>query len=297
MATPDECPNSPLLTEEQVDRLAFQGHLALPLSPILVEQYSNLFSQMKTFFAQSSTDKKTQYPAGHGTELGYYQVVDEKEYLTLRSAHGSSGLEASARETWRMTMALFKQTIDDLSWALGIPPSAWDPALHGCEEMPRDFDVDSKTLMRLFRYEPNTGVAAAHTDNGLLTLCMGKGEGLQLWERGTEDSDGHWIDAEGPTLLTGVALRALTSGTVKAGRHRVVDNAEGRYSIVFALRPCTRYDIDLRPFGREGNFSLRALHDEIKAAKVNVNAHKAIRDRKWKEQRASQPLSDMEKGG
>jgi isopenicillin N synthase-like dioxygenase len=132
------------------------------------------------------------------------------------------------------------------------------------------------SLMRLFCYEPSSGVADAHVDIGLITMCVGCGAGLQVWDRSAETA--HWIDVEGPVLILGDTLRALFRNQVRAGLHRVVANSSGRSSFVFALRPCLRGTINLAAFGGEGEVSIRDHFYAVKDSKWNINATKDVRE-------------------
>ena len=86
-------------------------------------------------------------------------------------------------------------------------------------------------------------------------------------------------------LFVWYAVCVLSSGRFNAGDHRVVGNPEGRDSLVFALRPSLRHQIDLTAFGGQGTVSMQDLWDRITSGKVNVNAHKHIREQKWEERK------------
>ena len=183
----------------------------------------------------------------------------------------------------------------DLSRALGIPLPAWDPILDGCMSLPSSIEEATTSLLRLFRYEPTSGIATPHRYNGLLTLCVGDGKGLEVWQEGASDvaaegcgSDapkGGWVDASGPTLLVGSALYYFSAGRATAANHRVVGNPNGRNSIVFALRPSTRHRIDTGPFGGEGVWDLKLIWKRMSEGRINVNAQKQIREKTAEERR------------
>ncbi len=127
--------------------------------------------------------------------------------------------------------------------------------------------------MRLFRYEPGQGVSDPHRDLGLLTLCVCRGRGLQVWQQGG------WQDAPAVTLVVGDTLRVLSSNRIPAGMHQVEATASGRSSIIFALRSSTRPVIDLAAFGGHGAIAARELWDAIRNRRVNVNMDKDARDK------------------
>lgn len=296
----------PLLSHDQLQELSHQGHIPIALPPRLQNVLTELHNASQSFFKHDRESKQKAHPNTQGTELGYYHVEDEKEYLTLRHAVRANDLEEdvarscqdvdlAARQLWRQTAALMHRAIMDISNYTSIEPASWRPVLDGCLEMPADLGHTTPTLLRLFRYEPNEGVAGEHTDNGLLTLCVGAEKGLQVWRKpppqytpsmeeaqgsGTPSATakkGHWEDVQGPTLLAGTFLRILTTGRVTAGKHRVVSNPIGRTSIVFALRPSIRHHLDLTPFGGEGTWDLKRLWERILSERVNVNANAALR--------------------
>jgi len=168
--------------------------------------------------------------------------------------------------------------LSDLSNALGVPYSFWTPILDGCLTVPRgELDEDLPSLLRVFKYLPGTGVSAAHTDNGILTLCDGRDPGLQVWVRDCSFGGapvGRWEDVTGPTILVGDTLRVLAMNRMVAGRHRVVASERGRSSVVFALRASLRGgEVDLTPVGDVGNrVTMRALHEWMDRSKWNVNS-------------------------
>lgn len=255
-----------------------QGHLGVNLPEHLKASLSRLSSLAADFFNQTSEQKNTAYPASHGTESGYYNIEDEKEYLTFRrkSPGSTSDLDLQAEEVWETVAVLLYRILCDISTALGIPHDAWNTLLEDSLAMQESATVDPTlpSVLRLFKYQPKQGVADRHTDNGLLTLCVGNSRGLQVWKPSTNKSPGEWTDADGPTVLVGSTLRVLSSNRCKGGVHRVISSEEGRSSIVFALRPCLRYGIELERFGGFGSVHSRQLYGTITARKTNVNARK-----------------------
>ena len=275
----------PLLESWQLQYLCEEGHLPLKLPPSLAKSYNELAVASSAFFDQSEESKVSRYPPAQGTELGYYVVPSEKEYLTLRhtTSPNLSKLEDLARETWQQTATLMHRVIGDISNALDIDPIAWDPLVKGCLNMPTHADPTSPTLLRMFRYFPKCGVADKHTDGGLLTLCVGAQKGLQVWQKTHNSSgepvQGEWIDADGPTLLIGSVLKGLCSNRVAAGLHRVVANDEGRESLVFALRPIMVSELDLTRFGGSGTVNMREFWRLLQKIRVNVNAVGEVREK------------------
>lgn len=281
----------PLLTLTQIERLILQGHLPIRLPSSLTDSLRALQDAQLEFFAQPDSIKSLLYPAGNGTELGYYNIPLEKEYLTLRHLPAAVSqnhaqaqtLEYFIAEVWHCVSVLLLRVLADVSAALGIPFDAWTAHLPSTAP-PSQLDASEPTLLRLFRYERGEGTAAPHTDNGLLTLCVGGGRGLQVWQDlGTKPDrnagvQGEWCDAEGPTVLVGDVLRVLSSNRARAGRHRVIGTENGRSSIVFAMRPTLGGVVDLTMFGGEGAVAMRDLWHRITAKKINVNAQKELRE-------------------
>jgi hypothetical protein len=268
-----------MLTDEELKVLAKQGWIAMPSNPGLLEDYAALSKLVATFFDQDREAKACLYPQAQGTELGYYHVEKEKEYVTLRSiVHPDSVLEIRAAKVWQDTAAMLQRIMVDLARALDGPADIWDSLLDGCLKLPENQEDITPSLLRLFRYFRGSGFAAQHVDLGFLTLCVGDGRGLQVLDR----NENKWIDAPGPTILVGETLRVLTCGMVQAGEHRVVENADGRSSIVFALRPSLRNNIDLGNFGGEGVVPSKVFWDRIYNSKFNINATKEIRERQRK---------------
>ena len=282
----------PLLSPDQVRHLAFQGWLPLNLPDHLAQPLSHLSISASQFFDQSLDVKRNLYPAGGGTEKGYYRVQDEKEYLTYRHrVHADSELEQQACEVWQSTGNLLHRILCDLSRAGNYSTSAWTDLLDGSLQMPGDESRmdDVVSLMRLFRYYPTGGFAAEHVDLGLLTLCIGDSKGLQVLDRSQRPPQ--YIDTEGPVIVVGDTLRALMRNQVRAGLHRVVGNPEGRSSVVFALRPCLKHPIDLAAFGGTGVVETAELYHGIRDKKYNINATKDVRDRQREAQKSKRDVA------
>lgn len=276
--TPPTSP-PPMLSDDELKVLAKQGWIAMPSNPRLLEDYAALSNSVAAFLDMEFEEKARMYPKAEGTELGFYHVVNEKEYVTLRSiVHPGSDLEIRAAKVWQDTAAILQRIMVDLARALDGPADIWDSLLDGCLTLPEKPEDITPSLLRLFRYFPGSGFAAQHVDLGFLTLCVGDGRGLQVLDR----KQNEWIDVPGPTILVGETLRVLTCGMVQAGEHRVVENANGRSSVVFALRPSLKHDIDLGNFGGEGIMPSRVFWDRIYNSKFNVNATKDIRERQRK---------------
>ena len=275
----------PLLTLDQVSYLSYHGWLPIDVPAEFQSRLHDLSAAAAGFFDLGSADKRALYPQSQGTERGFYHVPQEKEYLTFRhQVHGDSELEQHVREVWLQAGRLLYRILCDLSKVGYLDPRAWDSLVENALQVPlnKSGASDNITLLRVFRYYPTTGFAAEHVDVGLLTLCVGGGQGLQLWDR--SQSPAQWVDAQGPIILAGDTTRALFNGKVRAGLHRVVGNPEGRSSTVFALRPCLKGAIDLAQFGGEGVISTRDYYSKIKGSKCNINATKGIRDEQRKAQ-------------
>ena len=278
----------PLLSDDQILSLARNGWVPFPLPKHLEDGLSELSRLSNDFFQRPREVKSDLYPQAQGTEMGYYPVEQEKEYLTLRRMihHDDSALEAAASRAWSDIAALLHRMLADLARELDLPPHVWDELLDGCLTMPAERDQMTPTLLRLFRYYPQSGFAAKHTDLGLLTLCVGSGRGLQVLD--SAGGEKTWVDADGPIILAGEVLRILSVNRISAGVHRVVENPDGRSSVVFALRPSLKHQIDLDRFDIGGSISSEELWDLIKSRKLNINATKEIRERQREKMNAKQ---------
>ncbi|KAI4177498.1 MAG: hypothetical protein LQ343_000479 [Gyalolechia ehrenbergii] len=272
----------PLLNEDQVNQLAQSGFLPLDIPASLAFASEDLFELSGNFFAEPLASKETQYPQAEATELGYYHIPQEKEYLTFRHRTSLNSLNYSTSKFWSLASSFLHRILCDLSIAFSVPLLAWDPLLDGCLSIPSSRRAATPTLLRLFNYFPNSGAAESHTDIGLMTLCIGTAPGLQVSSRASPSAaslDGQWLDVSTkPAVLVGKTLQWLSGGRLKAGLHRVVANPEGRQSIVFALRPSlrTRY-FDLAPFGESSVVDLVGVWQEIRGSVFNVNAQTRIR--------------------
>lgn len=272
------------LSQADLHHLINQGYLCLALESQPADLCRSLFSLSETFFAYESERKQKLYPKSQGTELGYYSVEGEKQYVTLRHAtsdahddgeEAAAELETVAADIWKQAAELLTNVLHQISDVLEVPRHAWAPMLDGCLELPKTKEAMTPTLLRLFKYLPSTGVAEEHFDLGLLTLCVGGGKGLQVKGPGTSSK---WIDAEGPCILIGRTLHMLSGQEVTPGLHRVVGIPDGRSSIVFALRPSTRNPIRLEPFGGGGVVPGEELWQQVQHGVRNINATKDMRD-------------------
>lgn len=294
-STMDFCPPPqppPLLSDNQILTLAGNGWLPFPLPEYLQANLSALSQASRHFFNQSPAAKAEQYPQGEGTESGFYPVENEKEYVTLRCrVHADSEMEELAARVWSDVAALFHRILSDLAREMDMSHRIWDSLLDGCLQIPPESKLMTPSLLRLFQYYPGSGFAAKHTDLGLLTLCVGDGRGLQVVDQASEKK--HWVDADGPVILVGNVLQVLSGNRIRAGVHRVVENPDGRSSIVFALRPSLRHPIDLAHFGLEGAISADELWSMIKSSKLNINATKEVRDRQRELLKARKAMIDQ----
>jgi hypothetical protein len=220
----------PLLSCAELHLLLRQGWLPLTLPPHLSHLSTTLFNNLTPYFSLPEQQKTTLYPPGRGTESGHYSVAHEKQFLTLRHAHHpSSQLELAASAFWAGAAKFLHRILCDLAIADGRGPGAWDRLVEGTLDMPVDEDRASGTLLRMFRYEPSSGVAEAHTDLGLLTLCVGTEPGLECldmeaslareMEVGVPHGLGEavWRDAGArrAVVLVGQTLRGFSDGLIK----------------------------------------------------------------------------------
>ena len=304
----------PLLSAEQILHLAQQGWLCLPPAESLTRSIAHLLQNSSSFFDLSMPGKIESYPAKQDTEFGYYHVADEKEYVTFRchvhtdsssstttfSSSPVTNLEVSVAEAWHEAGKFLYRILCDITRASESDLSIWSNILDGTLTMPESEDQMTYTFMRLFRYFPTTGTATEHTDLGLLTLCVGNGDGLQVFDRADSSHAKHgWIDAASTdfnvTVLVGQTLRAISNQSLNPGVHRVVGNPSGRYSAVFALRHSSRHEVDFGLFGGEGRIDPAELRRKMHAGKFNVNAKKDERDRQRAKLNAAN--SDADGGG
>lgn len=301
-----------LLNEDQVLQLAQTGSLPLDLPSPLTSAVEKLLKLDRDFFTLPTSIKETQYPSAEGTELGYYHIPEEKEYLTYRhlpSASSPASLDLAASRFWTLAASFLYRVLSDLSLALDVPLPAWDPLLDGCLSIPASRHETTPTLLRLFNYFPASGAAESHTDTGLLTLCIGTAPGLEVWSPSSipasfseisRSQNGGWISLHPqPVILIGKTLQWLSNGRLPAGPHRVVASPQGRQSIVFALRPSLRRRyFDLNPFGEPSVVDLVGIWSQIRGSVFNVNAQKGIRDEQKERMRERGVLKsdDMEHG-
>ncbi|KAF2482046.1 hypothetical protein BDY17DRAFT_325542 [Neohortaea acidophila] len=273
----------PLLTEQEASFLSRQGWMPCILPEPLRSELDCISTEAATFFRQDHATKSAIYPPRNGTECGYYVVPDEKEYITFRHRqHDDSALESHVRAAWKLAANLLRRVLYDLSTFHGFDPTVWEGMIQGCLELPsNDANLDTDiSLMRVFQYHPN-GLAEQHTDVGLVTLCVGGDDGLQMVDH--TKTPKVWTSARWPVILIGEVASALMRGKAQAGVHRVVKNAAGRGSVVFTLRPCLKGTIDLKRFGGEGLVNVRDLFYKIKAEKHNINATQDLREQQRQE--------------
>ena len=288
----------PLLLEEQLLHLLQQGWLFLPISESLQTQINTLSKEVAQFFDRPDDEKKHLYPARQGTEVGFYPVAGEKEYVTFRHRVGAiPELEAHVARIWAAIASLLHRILCDIARSSEIAPSAWDQLLRNSLKLPASAESldTTTTLLRLFRYYPSGGFAAEHVDIGLLTLCVGDGEGLQVLD--TSQQPAQWRNVEGPTILVGETVKLLSDGMIRAGAHRVLPNDKGRTSTVFTLRPSLKDEIDLSMFGFEGKVDAKQLWAAVKGSKVNINATKEIREQMKAKRDAKMTRAKVESAG
>ena len=261
----------------------------MPLSPHLRQLYSQLSHSAAAFFSLSPPAKTDLYSPINGTELGYVSIPAEKEYVSFRAltSHAESELERTAAAVWQETYILLYRVLSDLAWAMNTSHEVWDKVLDGVSPMPARLEDATPTFLRVFRYEPSTGTAESHTDLGLLTLCVGDAQGLQVRVNSNNvKPEEQWMEYEEPTLLVGKTLSTLSGGHLRAGVHRVVGNPEGRNSMVFALRPSTKHEIDMTVFPNgQGLVHMGELWKKMWGGAFNVNAPRDVREKQKEKQR------------
>ena len=299
LAPPPSSP-PPLLSEAQILSLAQTGSLPLPLPPHLRQLYTQLNSLATKFFSLPLNTKQDSYAPINGTELGYVSIPAEKEYISFRAltAHAAeSELERTIAAVWRETYTFLYRILCDLAWAMDISHEVWDRVLDGISPMPKRLEEATPTFLRVFRYEPNTGIAESHADLGLLTLCVGDGQGLQVRVGGANAKE-QWAEYQEPTLLVGKTLAKLSGGRIKPGVHRVVGNTAGRNSIVYALRPSTKHEIELGMFpGVRAPVHMGELWKSVWQGAFNVNAPLDVREKQKERQRLMKQQERTGTGG
>ena len=273
----------PLLTQEQIHHLRYTGWLALDLPPHLATPLQALSQSAAHFFDEPRDVKTKRYPHRKGVLNSFQIVPEEKEFITLRHANGDPDfeLETHASQVWAEAGKLLHRVLCDIGRAAGVRDDAWNHLVAQSLSLPEDRSRigpgDVTSQLRLFCYYPDSGTAEQHVDVGLLTLCVGDGAGLQMLDR--PQLPAHWVDAQGPIILVGEMLRKLLPGRVNAGPHRVIGNANGRASTVFALRPFLGQSTDLATFGGEGVVDTKAMFNGVRDSKFDVNAKRDERER------------------
>lgn len=295
----------PLLSESQLVDLANQGWIKIQLPTELSVNIVNLFQESTWFFGQNTEVKTKEYPRSRGTEYGYYEVEGEKEYVTFRRHVHSDPyeteslvlLEQSTAAVWKESARILYRILCDVARASELEVAVWDDMLDGTLSMPHSDKQMTNTLLRVFHYQPSLGHAEAHTDLGLLTLCIGDSHGLQVLDRDQSlEGEPVWIDAPATTgtatVLVSETLRMLSNGTMNTGIHRVVGNPDGRNSAVFALRHSSRHRVDLGLFGGDGKIHPNELYKVMEVGKVNINVVKPEMDRQYEAFYAEQGTRD-----
>ncbi|KAK5062702.1 hypothetical protein LTR84_004776 [Exophiala bonariae] len=293
----------PLLSGSQLLDLARQGWLEIALPDSLAAAIPCLFRDSDSFFANPTSVKKKSFPQKQKTEFGYYEVENEKEYVTFRCRTATSSgpeadvqvhesiarasaenLKSATANIWSEGGRMLHRILCDIARASELDIGVWDSILEDTLEMPSSEQEMSYTLMRVFHYLPAMGKADMHSDLGLLTLCIGDRRGLQVCDVvNSSENDLKWIDASEGTktaiVLVGQTLKMLSDGALNAGVHRVAGNPEGRRSIVYALRHSSKNVIDLGRFGREGRIRPDELYKVMGVGRVNINAVRDTRDK------------------
>lgn len=190
--------------------------------------------------------------------------------MTFRyQAYPSLPLEYLVGVAWNEAARLLHRILCDLAVFNGFDPRMWDQFLEDTSTLPQKHSsgkADNTTFMRIFQYHPEKGVAEAHADLGLLTLCIGTDSGLEVLDHTSEGN--HWEAPEKgqAVVLVGRMASQLLHKHARPGQHRVVANPKGRRSAVFALRPCLRAE------------GAREYWTMISQAHHNVNATKELRE-------------------
>ncbi|KAL1873612.1 hypothetical protein VTK73DRAFT_799 [Phialemonium thermophilum] len=204
----------PLLPDDQVRQLCDHGYVGVVLPTELSYNADRLFQSAAAFFDMPIEEKLRFFPPSpNSTEQGYTHLPGEKEFVTLRhrtcqprnvgsssessisstaphaQGAGSSTTLASHLENlmslvWTDASRLLHRILTDVGARLGnVAPDAWDPLVADAWDVPPSPLEAGPSMLRVFRYEPRGGVADPHRDLGLLTLCICRGYGLEVWQR------------------------------------------------------------------------------------------------------------------
>lgn len=243
---------------EEIGFLALKGHF---LSPQL---QSDLYREIKAFFALPEATKKQYEISGGGGQRGYTgfgkehaegrKIGDLKEFLhfgqDLESrpqlkANYPENLVVKELESFntignKVFLQLEKtaqKILQALALYLGLDASFFEA-----------YTAEGNSILRAIHYPPLTTPpkeaerAAAHGDINLITLLMGaQGSGLQVLNRQQE-----WIDAiaEDDELIINIGdmLSRLTNNKLPSTIHRVINPpkeewGKARYSLPFFMHP------------------------------------------------------------
>lgn len=251
---------------ENIGFVALKGHF---LDDELV---TNLYDQVKKFFALPVAVKRNYEIPGIGGQRGYVSFGKEsakgkkegdlKEFWHFgQYVENNPKLEAEypknveveelpkfnkvGKETYRMLEKTAKYVLRALALHLGLEETYFDEYIH-----------NGNSILRPIHYppileEPNNAVrAAAHGDINLITLLMGaQGKGLQV-----QNHKGEWIDAiakpDELMINVGDMLSRHTNNKLKSTIHRVVNPPRelwgtSRYSIPFFMHPISEMKLDV----------------------------------------------------
>ena len=205
--------------------------------------------------------------------------------MTFRyRSNPESLLENCVGDAWEKAARLLHRILCDLACFHSYDPRMWDPFVENTFCLPQNESsrTDTTTFMRMFQYYPG-GVAEQHIDLGLLTLCIGSDSGFEAVEHCPDTS--RWIATQKPVVLVGRMASMLLHRNARPGRHRVVSNPQGRRSVVLALRPCLRAQIDLDPSDGQQAISAREYWAKTSAVRYNINAKKDLREEQKQKQK------------
>lgn len=250
---------------ENIGFVALSGHF---LSDELV---SNLYEEIKTFFAQPQEVKDSYEIEGIGGQRGYTSFGKEhakgrkegdlKEFWHFgQYVENNPELEAEypdnvivaeqpkfneiGKETYKMLEKTAKYVLRALALHLGLEETYFDA-----------FIFNGNSILRPIHYPPITSEpknairAAAHGDINLITLLMGAhGKGLQV-----KNHKGEWVDAiarpDQLMINVGDMLSRLTNNKLKSTIHQVVNPPRelwgtSRYSIPFFMHPISEMSLN-----------------------------------------------------
>ncbi len=261
-----------------------------------------VFDEARRFHALPDDHKRTAFYAGPGSRRGWIPLGAEPAYevgtvarcesfdlamkLPDESNREYGGLGANL---WPTDLPGFQDVV--YGWYLAALVAARELFVAFAEMYdlaPETFAAyeseRSSSMMRLLRYPPNEGQTAdhivgisAHTDYEAFTLMAQTAPGLRLLARNDQ-----WIEPpvvqDRFIVIVGDMLERLTNGTLRATRHRVVDNEWERLSLILfnafdadaVIAPLPEFVTDDNPPRFAPTTQVAHINAEVSAAFANL---------------------------